>query len=314
MTNIIFIADILLISIAFIWLVAASITDLKKREVPNWLSFSLIAIAFIIRILASAITKQSFYMLSALIAFAIFFALSNLFYYTRIFGGGDAKLLMALSIVFATAPSFMTNINLMQITQESFLGLNFSEPFLLIFLINIFVLGSLYGLVFSVFSSIKNRKSFVGEFKKTHQKRKIKIFSLFCWLIALCFLVLSFFGLFNLFGFIDFNWFFFVFIIFLFFPYVYIFVKAAENSAMIRKIHPDQLTEGDWILKPIRIKNRIIKPTVHGLNKKEIMMLKKLKKPVIVKYGLPFVPIFLASLILSLFVGDLLILLIQLFI
>ena len=46
-------ADYILTSITLIWLTAACITDLKKREVANWLSFSLIAIALGMRAIAS---------------------------------------------------------------------------------------------------------------------------------------------------------------------------------------------------------------------------------------------------------------------
>ncbi len=225
MTSIIFIADVLLISISFLWIMYASITDLKKREIPNWVSFTLLPIALVIRALVAIIEKQPTYFLYALVAFAIFFILTNLFYYTKVFAGGDTKLLLALSVVFATTPSFAKNIQLF-----SFSVLGISEPFLLTFLVNIFVLGSVHGLIFSIYTAIKNKK-FVPEFEKTLKKMKSTNFV--CWLIALACLIFALFV---------YNWFFINFIIFLILPFLYSFIKAAEFSAMIKKIPANKLT------------------------------------------------------------------------
>ncbi len=291
--DIIFIGDIFLVSLAFLWLIAASVTDLKKREVPNWLSFSLIFIALAIRGFIALIEKQPTYFLYGLIALAIFFILANLFYYTRIFGGGDAKLLIALSVVFAIKPVFITNI-------IEYTTLGFTEPFIMLFLINSFVLGSVYGLFFSIFSAIKN-KNFGKEFKK--ETKKIRLIRTILWLIAFICLAIAIFQT---------TWCFVPFVIFLALPYIYVFIKAAENSAMIKKLSPIKLREGDWIMEKIRIKNKIIKPSIHGLSKEDIALLKKSRKKVIVKYGLPFIPVFLVSLIFSLLVGDLLVIIINL--
>ncbi|UZE93842.1 MAG: prepilin peptidase [Candidatus Pacearchaeota archaeon] len=292
MADIIFISDILLVSIAFLWLITASVTDLRKREVPNWLSFSLIFIAFAVRALAAIMEKQAPYFWYALAAFAIFYLLAHLFYYTRIFGGGDAKLLMALSVVFATQPIFASHF------QVYSLG-SFNEPFLLIFLINIFFIGSIYGLFFSIFSAIRN-KTFGMEFQKTF--KRIRFFRTISWLIAAIALTLSLF---------DKSWFFIPFIVFLILPLLYSFIKAAENSAMIRKVPASKLSEGDWIIESVKIKNKMIKPSIHGLSKKDIQLLRKSKKKITIKYGLPFVPVFLIALICSLFVGDLLFIIIH---
>ena len=86
------------------------------------------------------------------------------------------------------------------------------------------------------------------------------------------------------------------------------------NLIQIKKIPANKLTEGDWIVKSVKIKNKIIKPSVHGLSKEEISFLKKAKKQVIVKYGLPFIPIFLLSVICSLFFGNLLMLFFLIFV
>ncbi|MCX8194428.1 MAG: A24 family peptidase, partial [Candidatus Pacearchaeota archaeon] len=205
MDDLIFISDIFLAILAALLLVVASVTDLKRREVPNWLSFSFIGMAAAIRAIAAVISGQSLYFLHTLFSFFIFFVLANLFYYTRIFGGGDAKLLMSLSVILATDPVFLSAIQghlIKQNPQTPFSQIITTEPLLLTLLVNIFVLGSLYGLGFSIFSVVKNRKKFWREFKKGD--KKIRLFRSLFWLAALIFLVLSLFSS---------RWFIFIFII-----------------------------------------------------------------------------------------------------
>lgn len=287
----ILISDILISSIAIVWLIFACVTDIKKREVPNWLSFSLIAIAFAIRALTAILTSQTYYFSYTIIAFILFFLLANLLYYIKFFGGGDAKLLIALAVVFATSPSFIPST------------IPLTEPFLLSYLINTFTIGAIYSLIFIVFFAIKDKKNFSKEFKKINKENKTM--QLYFIIIAIiCFILAFFTG-------------FFIFIalciITLVFPYIFIIAKATENVSMIRSVPSKELTEGDWLAQKVKLKKIIIKPSVHGLSLEEIKILRKNKKNVLIKYGIPFVPVFLISLICTLLFGDLLILLIKVF-
>lgn len=283
------ISDIFLLVTAIMALIFASITDIKKREVPNWLSFSLIVIALAVRALAALTTLQLYYFSHSLLALALFFILSAILYYTKFFGGGDAKLLIGLAIIFATTPSYLQQIALNQTTDI------FLEPFLLSFLINIFAIGSIYSIIFITFFAIKNKKKFSKEFKKAYSETKVLRMTFSA--LAILSLGISFF----------FNLFFFVVILALIFPYIYIATKATENISMIKEVSPQELTEGDWLAQEIKLKNKIIKPSVYGLSKKEIELLKKEKKKVLIKYGIPFVPVFLISTIITILFGNLLI-------
>lgn len=284
--NIIEISDILLISIALLWLIAASVTDIKKREVSNWLNFSLIAIAFSIRLLASIATNQWNYFLYSLLIFIIFFLITNLFYYAKVFGGGDAKLLIALSVILATQPFFAPSSI-------------FKEPFILTFIINSCAVGAIYSIIFTIFLVIKNKNKFSGEFKTLHKKSKI--FRIIFIIISIAFLIPSFF----------YSWLLSLFFLFLIFPYLYIFVKAAENVSMIKKVTSNKLTEGDWLVEQVKVNNKIIKPSAHGLSLQDIKLLQKAKKQVLIKYGLPFVPVFLMALLISILFGNILFVLIK---
>lgn len=272
------IADYILVFIALLWIAAACITDIKKREVANWLSFSLIAIALAIRAFAAILIQKPSFFLYGLAGLAVFFALGNVLYHTRIFAGGDAKLLIALGAVFATTPSFV-NLTSMRM------------PFLLLFFLNILLFGSAYGIFYSIFLAIKNKKSFITEVKKLNvETKKLRFF--FLAFVSLLLVMLLMTKLYNIL---------FLLAIVLIFPYLYIFVKAVENSCMIKLVSPKQLTEGDWLAKPVKIGKRTIKPKTEGLTVQDIAIIKKARKKVLVKQGMPFVPVFLIAAIASLF-------------
>jgi ABC-type glycerol-3-phosphate transport system permease component len=91
------------------------------------------------------------------------------------------------------------------------------------------------------------------------------------------------------------------------FPYLYIFVKSVENSCLTKMKSWKELSEGDWLVQSIKINKKMIKPSADGLSKEDINLIKKSGKKVLIKDGLPFVPVFLISLIVSLIVGNLLI-------
>lgn len=275
------IADYILVSIALLWISAACVTDIKKREVANWLSFSLIAIALAIRAFAAVLAPQPSYFLYGLAGLAAFFALGNALYYTKIFAGGDAKLLIALGAAFATTPSF-THVSSMHI------------PFLLLFFINLLLFGSAYGIFYSIALAIKNKRAFIAEFKKLSMETK-KLRFLFLLFVSLLFVMLL---LAKLQGML------FLLAIVLIFPYLYIFVKAVENSCMIKLLSPEQLTEGDWLAGPVKIGKTVIRPKTEGLSIEEIKLIRKARKKVLVKQGMPFVPVFLIAAIASLFFGN----------
>ena len=99
-----------LILLAVTWLVFASIHDLKKRIVPNWLSFSLIIFALGFRFFYSLFNENFSFFLQGLIGLGIFFIIGNLLYYGRMFAGGDAKLMIALGPILGFSGSFLLSV------------------------------------------------------------------------------------------------------------------------------------------------------------------------------------------------------------
>lgn len=262
---------IFLIVLALIWLVFASVHDVRTTEVPDWLNFSLIAFALGFRFFYSLFALVNFsFFFQGLIGLGIFFVLGNLFYHGKMFAGGDAKLMIALGTILPFSFSLVENLKLF-------------VAFLLVF----FLTASIFGISTSIYFAIKNKNNFKKEFIKTYQKNK-KI-SLVVQALALIVMML---GLINQQGLFYLG-------IFVFLsPLLFNFAKSVDEACMVKLVDSNKLMEGDWLYKPILVGNKKILAKWDGLSKQEIKLIQKHKKFVWIKKGVPFVPVFLISFII----------------
>ena len=279
--------------IALIWVLVASLFDIKTREIPDWLNFSLLAILLFIFVCASLLQKDAKIFLFSLLGLAIFYALSNLMYYGKIFGGGDAKLLIALGpLMFSSSPLRLSNV----------VAANIPNLFILTFFINLLFIASIYGLVWAMAILITNRKKVKIDLKQ----KQFKFFLLLC--ILLFFFNISFVALSLTFLYLA--------LLSLALPFLFILVKVADDL-MIKNISIKNAREGDLLANDVvvslrkrdKLTKRIIKQTWEGLSTNDIKLLKKAGvKKIKIKYGMPFAPVFFLALIASLF-GNLLVML-----
>ncbi len=264
----------------------ALITDIKTREVPNWITYSLIFIGLGLRTLYSVIYSNFMLLLYGLAGFAAFFLLAYLLFYTGQWGGGDSKLLMGLGAL---------------------IGLEFSKnAFLLSFFINILLVGAVYAILYSIVLAFSHPRKLAKKLKKILKKKYVIFAKRSMLLLVLILVAASFFFEPTLrLGFVLL-----ALITFIMF-YIWLFVKAVETSCMFKLLPVSKLTEGDWIVKDIIVKGkRITGPKDLGISNKQIKQLIKLKvKKVLVKQGAPFVPSFLVAFILTLIYGNLFLLL-----
>ncbi|HIH25177.1 prepilin peptidase [Candidatus Woesearchaeota archaeon] len=317
-----------LIIVALIYLIFASITDIKTREVPNWLNYSLIAIGLGSRAIYSIITQDKSYLIYGLIGLGIFFIIANIMYYAKQWGGGDAKLLIGMGAMFGNYEGI------------KYLNPVFDLPFILILIINILVAGAIWGIVYSTYLAIMNNKEFVKNIKENTHKNFIYLIIIGIIIIILSLIINN-----------EFRFLIFILGITLsLLPSTYIFFKSVEKSSMYKKVNIERLTEGDWIAEDIKKGNKIICSSIknknqyeindnkkkinkffnkikylpfkkyllkflitraeksinYGLTKDDIKRLKDNKiKVVIIKDGLPFVPGFLIGFIFTLVYGSL---------
>ena len=75
--------DLIIVIISLIWLSFASLNDLKTREVPDWISYSLIITALAFYLIKSIVIKDFSFILQSLFALLTLFLLGNLMYYAN---------------------------------------------------------------------------------------------------------------------------------------------------------------------------------------------------------------------------------------
>jgi hypothetical protein len=259
-----------LIALGLIWIIGAVLQDLKRREVDNLWNFSLVTFALAYRFIVSLDTGNFWFIFNGLVAWGIFVILGNLFYYSRLFAGGDAKLVMSLGPILALSYNWIVNFKIF--------GL-----FIILFMIT----GSLYAMIWSLFLVVGNRKRFREEFRKQVQVNKkiiiiAIVFSLIWFIVAFVISEIEL-GLIGL--------------VILLFPFLFVFAKSVEESCMVRKVNWNRATVGDWLYEDIVINGNKIKASWDGISEKELKQIKKNKKEVWIKYGIPFTPAFLFAFI-----------------
>lgn len=257
---------IFLIVLALVWLLFAAVYDVRKRIVPNWLSFSLIIFALGFRFFYSLFNENFLFFYQGLIGLGIFFVIGNALYYARMFAGGDAKLMIALGPVLGFSESFFRNI----------------ELFLLFVILFLFI-GGFYGLIWSVYLTFRNYRVFKKEFIKGFNKNKklisiIMVFGLFIMVLGFFETLVFYLGL----------------LIFIM-PYFYIYAKTIDDVLLVKDIKTSKLEEGDWLYKNLKIGKKIIRPIWGGLTKRQIREIRRKFSVIKIKEGIPFVPVFLKS-------------------
>lgn len=254
--------------LSLVFIVLAVIQDLKTREIDNWISFSLIIFALGFRFLSSLFQGDFEFFYSGLIGFGTFFVLGNVFYYSRVFAGGDAKLMIGLGAIIA--PPEISSI------FPSFLN------FILIFL----AVGFLYTIGTSIFLCAKNFRNFKKEFFSLLKKTKM----IMCLVIlaSIVLLILGFFEkLFLILG-----------VILFLTSYLYLYAKAVDKSCIIKRVKTKNLREGDWLYSDLKTGKNVIKATWDGVTKKDIKEIAGKFKEVRIREGIPFSPVFLFSFII----------------
>ncbi|PIN69329.1 hypothetical protein COV93_05925 [Candidatus Woesearchaeota archaeon CG11_big_fil_rev_8_21_14_0_20_43_8] len=265
-------------------LLVATITDIRKREVPDWLNYGLIFLGVSVRGIYSLIHWDYVPFLEGLIGLAVFVGLAYVMFYAGQWGGGDSKLLMGIGSLIG--------IELSVFTFDKF-------PFMLSFIINLMFFGAIYGLCWSLVLAVKNRKMFLKEVRKLSAVKKIKKIKIVLAIV----LVVSFAASFFIKN-IAFKIMLLVFVMLAAIGlYAWIFIKAVEKASMFKWYPPKRLTEGDWIADDVYIgKKYICGPKDLGIEKKQIAILLKHKvKKVLVREGIPFVPSFLIAFIVNVF-------------
>jgi len=266
--------DVILPVLTVLSLLIASYSDIKSREIPDWLSYGLLFSALGIRLIFSTSSGWNIFWSGLLGFFALFFV-GYVFYLVSQWGGGDAKLLMGMGAVVGIAIPWSAS----------------SLAILWYFLLVLFV-GSIYGVVWIAVLALKSRKEVFPKLQDA--LREYHLFHLNMVFLTLLLVVLTFF-----------NTLFWPLIIFpLLAFYTFILISVVEKHEFFRQVHPAKLTEGDWLAEDVGVNGRLVMEK-RTLSKEDISQLRRLAagnklQKVLVKDGIPFAPSFLLAYILLL--------------
>lgn len=266
--------------IAVIALAIATVSDLKKREVPDSISYGLLAVAVAARSFTAFQQKSFFPLIEGAVGFTLFFGIGYLLYKINQWGGGDTKILGSLGAMF---------------------GFSLNNLFMLHFFTNILIFGAIYGLCYAVYLAFKNRKEM--KYRKIKHLKWVSFGFIAVLIIGEMFftdlLVRVVYAL----------------IVLIVYCSIFIinFTEAVQKYALQKYVKPDVLTEGDWIGEDVIADGRVIcRKKENGLTLKQIAELKELYKKgkvkkVLLKEGIPFLPSFLIAFIVTWMGGNVLV-------
>jgi Flp pilus assembly protein protease CpaA len=282
---------LLIHAIALTALFVGSYTDLKKREVADWVNYGLIAAGLGVNALLSIAFWDWRFLAYSIAGFLVFLGIALIMFYTGQWGGGDSKMLMGLGAL----------IGLPVFGSMPFISLT---SFMVSLWVNMLLVGIIYALLWSVVAAIRHRTAFRRALRKRLAGNKV----MRRWMLgmtgaglAASFLVPPLLQVM-------------IVIVVLLAPltfYLSQFSKAVEQAAMLKLVSPLKLTEGDWLARDVRVAGkRIAGPRDLGVSKKQISLLvslyrKRKLRSVLIKEGIPFIPSFLAAYVLTYFFGNL---------
>ncbi len=221
--------ELIILTIATVLCTWGSITDLQTREVPDLLNYVVLALALFLRIGASIWYLDWTFMVDGLFGFAIMLAGGMALYYSGQWGGGDAKLVLAIGMLLGSP----LPLN----------GLLFS------FIINSLFAGGIYGLFYLGYLWRKNNEQVLPNIQSFWKKTRVmRTYLLGIWITAiLSSLALLFFSSFFLtfIGQVLIESMFVLPTVALITYFLYIVVRAVEQVALLVHVLPAQLTEGD---------------------------------------------------------------------
>ena len=272
--------ELTLFSVALVILIVSVISDVRTKEVPDWVNFSGIIMGLSVRSIWSLNTGDWSVLGYGVLGFVFFFAIAVIMFYSGQWGGGDSKLLMAMGAL---------------------IGFEFSAGSIgVTFLLWSLLAGAVYGVVCSAWLAARNGKAFVTQYKKLS-----KGFSKLHWPMLVVFLLGLGFGIATddeLLRVASLS-------IGLIAPVLFysgMGMKAVELCCMLKAKKPAELVEGDWVAVAVRVKGKLVcSPKGTGITKQQINLLKKLKvKKVTIKEGIAFTPTFLIGFLLALWLGN----------
>jgi len=271
--------------IALVGSALAGLYDLKitPTEIPDEIPYAMIGLALVL-ICIQSVVQSNFNILAESLMYGISLLLFGyVMYRFGQWGGGDAKILAAIGFL---SPNLSSPAKIIQF------------PFALSYLINVFLIGAVYMLVYALVMSLINRKIIFAFFKSVKSSSNLILIS------SPIMFLLFLFGNWSLLSLFDMavnlqsvvvNSIIILFVSIIMFL-IWFFVKAVEETGFKKRIPISQLRIGDVLLES---------KVWEGITGKELKKIKKSgKKSVWIKSGVCFAPVFPLALLFTLYFGD----------
>ncbi len=262
--------------------------DLKTTEFEDWMPYCIIIAALVARG-AYAFLMSDFSAITNSVLFGlVFLGFGYLLYFLRQWGDGDAWLMGALGFLFPDTAGFTPLVTTLM-------------PFPLLMIFNFFLVALLYLIVYSLILGIRT-PSICRTVKKNLSERKAGIIMTFAavgaaalafplYLSYAYYIPLESFWTIYLMPFLAAG-------LLVFMQYA----RAIEKDLFKRRIKAKDLKVGDVI----------ISDKWRGLTEKEVKALRRKGGEVWIKEGVRFAPVFVINLIVTLFVGNLMVIILPL--
>ena len=259
----------ILAGLTFVVFLIGTVTDIKSRELPDYVSGMYIIAALTIRGVWAVIKADAMIFLAGVVLGGAVFFFSYLMYKARMWGGGDVKLLTGVVIALA--------------------GFNDRYVFVLFYMLNFFVVGAIYGIAMSFIYALKNPEGVKKDILAP--KNGLAVLTGMIGALAIYFGVKIEIAK----------------ITAVLLPAVIVLeivLRAVEKNCFVKKIPVSRLTEGDWVVTELK---GVYNP------EKDVCVTEKIinefrkggYKEVVVKEGIPYIPSFLISFIITVLNKDL---------
>ncbi len=275
---------LILLAIGVVGFGFAGYWDLRYTEFPDWLPYSIIVLALAVRGVFAFAENNLWLLSNSVMIGLVFLALGLVLYFSKQWGDGDAWLLGALGFLFPDTAGFAV------------MGV---MPFPLTLLFNFLFISLIYLVVYSLALGLRKREVNKIYFEYLRGRYKmitffVAVFFSVSWGAAFYFNACFSSSFETLMPLIAFP---FLLTFILIFTY---YAKMVEENLFKKKVDVKDLKVGDVILKG----------RWRGLTQSEIRDLRRKNRYVWVKEGVRFAPVFLFAMLISLFYGDLILILI----
>ena len=276
--------DLAIFGTALIGSTVAAVYDLKTTEVPNWVFYAIMAVGIPLVILKIFFGGSIDTLILSTITGLGLFALGYGMYRTGQWGGADMVLIGLMGFM-------LPSINLVGTAAVAF-------PIGLSFLINLFVVGAVYMLIYAIVFALRERSVIKNFYVGLGKQVKIMLAASAAMGIVFAGVMLysnsTVPGLFSQNEMIRFILIPIILTASLF--VVYNFARSVETFGFRKKIPVSKLQIGDMLLDEKKLV---------GINESQLKKIKRSRKKTIwIKDGVRFIPAFPLALLFTLFLGD----------